>query len=198
MQFEGSYAGWGNLSVVFKTAENDCLKVYRRGVKEEIPRKEYDLLVNFNSRGMWVPKPKEITQVEFSSDTIDQITNEVLRKEFGKNGGSFTALRKSFVEGTQMGRHWLFSGSIWKKYVQVNEDLFSIGYTPYDFIPHNYIITPLGAVYLIDFDKVRKLSPHELPEERRAMRKVPLTRYGKVSFDIKRWLIEAINPSENL
>ncbi len=192
MEFQGEYVGWGNRAVIFKLSDGDCFKIYRIMTGRHIPEKEYDLFEKFNEEGINVPKPKDIIELEFSSSTLDQITNKVLHKEFSNSTGPFFALRRDFIEGKLMGKSWFPSGKIWQNYLDLNEAIFALGYSPSDFIPHNYIVTPEEDVFFIDADKVRDGAPEYMGYERKYMRKVPNTHRGRAIFDVKRFCLESI------
>ena len=188
MRFDGTYVSWGTRSVIFKTEKGECYKVYRRKVRPHLPRKEFDLLMIAYRNGLRVPEPIELLDVELSDSLVGQIKDKEYRKEFGE-GKSFAALRRKFIDGRVMGKRWLPSKQVWDSYKEVNEKLFALGYTAYDFIPHNYIVDSQGEVYLIDLDRALPISSEEIPSERKAMEKVPNTHFGRAVFDVKAWIL---------
>ncbi|QQG38673.1 MAG: hypothetical protein HYS32_03660 [Candidatus Woesearchaeota archaeon] len=190
MRIEGTYAGCGNLSIIFRLRDGNCVKVYRWFVRPDVAKKEYDIFQELKGRGIDVPEPREILEVELSSTQLEQIDNDELKEEFTKDGKTFLALRREFIEGRLMGKSWFGSRDIWERFLELNEAIFQVGYTPYDFIPHNYIVTSNGRVYIIDADKFIKLNPEIIATERRVMLKVPNTHFGRAWFDVKRRCLE--------
>jgi len=185
MKLEGTYVGWGTKAVVFQAPDGDCLKVYRKEFGRDLADKEIRLFNKFHDEGLRVPQPKEVVGVEFDSSSLDQIADETLRQDCAV-GGTFFALRKEFIEGRIMGKRWLPSFKIRRSYNQLNKAMFAMGYTPADFIPHNYVVTPGKDVYLIDADRVQEISPKQIREEIIGMNAVPVTHFGRAWFDITR------------
>jgi len=192
MEFEGKYVSWGNRAVVFKLPKGDCLKVYRTLTGKEIPEKEFSLFEIFYGKGISVPKPREIVKVDLSPENLNQISHELLREEFSNSKEPFFALKREFIEGRHMGKSWFPPRAVWQNYVRLNEEIFALGYTPSDFIPQNYVVTPTDKVFFIDADEVREGAPEFMANERRYMRKVPNTPLGRAIFDAKGFCLESV------
>jgi hypothetical protein len=114
--------------------------------------------------------------------------HKVLREEF-RDGHSFFALRRDFIEGRIFGKSWFSIEEVWQSYLRLNEAIFDLGFSPTDFIPQNYIVTPSNAVYFIDADKVRKIKPKELNDERSLMLSIPTNHFRRAIFDVERWVL---------
>ena len=84
-----------------------------------------------------------------------------------------------------MGKRWFPSRPVWRSYCDLNEALFTDGYTASDFIPHNYVVSG-EKVLLIDADRVQRLASGAVDDERIMMLHMPQTHLGRAVFDVER------------
>lgn len=174
MRFEGTYQGRGASGIVFRTQEGKALKIYRPGVDgEHLSKKERYGLSLLYSQGINVPRPYEEVRVTLSSDQLDQLPWR-LRRAFRSK--EHPALLREYIEGKILTDYFFPSKRRWQNFVLLNDRILELGYVPDElgYHPENYIATPDDVVYLIDVEKMGRITDRsELLSRRESMLKTP-------------------------